>query len=491
IIVARYAIQTLSVLRTLRRAEVTSQSEIRLVRTSDCLTPFSFFSCVFVNPSVTEAETREIMNHEAVHVRQKHWFDLLLSSLLCTLQWFNPVAWIYSRFIRQNHEYLADEVALQHTSDPVIYRAALLNQIAGSPVFDLSNSFNYSLNKKRFNMMKNIVTSPYRKLRLLLILPLLALIMFAFAEPEYKVASTDTGASTVDRLPEMLTGVIKGVVVSEDGTPLEGAAIILKGTTTGTVSDQKGRFMLENVPDDGLIVISYVGFVSKVMKPQFGKDVKVTMERATVMTDTVNVPPPPPPPPPPAGVKVVAGVDMSKVLIVLDGAVTEKDLSTIDPETIHSINVIKDESAVILYGEKGRNGVIEITTKAKASQAAAAKSAAAVAVSAETTGEDVFVVVEEMPEFPGGQDAMRAWIGSNIKYPAGAAKEKVTGTVVVDFIVTSTGKIKNVKTIRSVNPLLDAEAERVIGLMPDWHPGHQRGKAVDVKYTVPVKFSLD
>ena len=52
------------------------------------------------------------MNHEAVHVRQKHWLDLLLSGLLCTLQWFNPVVWIYSRFIRQNHEYLADEVAL-------------------------------------------------------------------------------------------------------------------------------------------------------------------------------------------------------------------------------------------------------------------------------------------------------------------------------------------------------------------------------------------
>ena len=59
-----------------------------------------------------------------VHIRQKHWLDLMLVQLLCILQWFNPVIWIYIRLIRQNHEYIADKVALQRTSDPAIYRAA-------------------------------------------------------------------------------------------------------------------------------------------------------------------------------------------------------------------------------------------------------------------------------------------------------------------------------------------------------------------------------
>ena len=126
------------------------------------------------------------MNHELVHIRQKHWIDLVLAELLCMLQWFNPLVWIYIRFIRQNHEYLADEVALQRTSDPAIYRAALLNQIVGSPVVSLANSFNYSLNKKRFNMMKNIISSPYRKMKILLILPVFAIVLYSFAKPEYK-----------------------------------------------------------------------------------------------------------------------------------------------------------------------------------------------------------------------------------------------------------------------------------------------------------------
>ena len=126
------------------------------------------------------------MNHEMVHIRQKHWLDLVLVELLCILQWFNPLAWIYVRFMRQNHEYLADEVALQRTSDPAIYRAALLNQIVGAPVVSLANSFNYSLNKKRFNMMKNIISSPYRKMKILLILPVFAIVLYSFAKPDYK-----------------------------------------------------------------------------------------------------------------------------------------------------------------------------------------------------------------------------------------------------------------------------------------------------------------
>ena len=142
--------QSRPVLRSLRKADIIASSPVKLIRTSDYSGSFSFFSFVFVNPSVTDIEMREIMNHELVHIRQKHWIDLVLGGLLCMLQWFNPFVWAYVRFIRQNHEYIADEVALQRTSDPAVYRATLLNQIAGSPVVSLANSFNSSLTKKRF-----------------------------------------------------------------------------------------------------------------------------------------------------------------------------------------------------------------------------------------------------------------------------------------------------------------------------------------------------
>ena len=100
-------------------------------------------------------------------------------------------------------------------------------------------------------------------------------------------------------------------------------------------------------------------------------------------------------------------------------------------------------------------------------------------------------MVEEMPVFPGGEEAMMTWILSNTKYPAEAVKEKISGLVLVSFTVTSTGKVQDVKAVRSVYPALDAEAVRVIKSMPDWKPGKQNGKAVDVEFTVPVQFKLD
>jgi TonB family protein len=101
-------------------------------------------------------------------------------------------------------------------------------------------------------------------------------------------------------------------------------------------------------------------------------------------------------------------------------------------------------------------------------------------------------VVEEMPMFPeGGEKGLLAWISNNIKYPGEAVKKKITGQVYVDFIVSSSGKIKNVKVQNPVNPLLDNEAVRVISSMPDWKPGTQAGKPVDVYIKVPINFVLN
>ena len=106
-------------------------------------------------------------------------------------------------------------------------------------------------------------------------------------------------------------------------------------------------------------------------------------------------------------------------------------------------------------------------------------------------GEDeVFMVVEEMPEFPGGFEAMIQWIGQRVKYPEQAKKEGITGRVFVSFTVDKAGKVNDIAVTKSAHPLLDAEAVRVIGEMPDWKPGSQKGKKVDVKMTVPVQFNL-
>ena len=103
----------------------------------------------------------------------------------------------------------------------------------------------------------------------------------------------------------------------------------------------------------------------------------------------------------------------------------------------------------------------------------------------------VFQVVEEMPEFPGGMEACMKWMGDNIKYPKDAMEKKQEGRVIVQFIVERDGSITHIEVKRSVSPSIDAEAVRVVGTMPKWKPGKQRGKVVRVKYTLPVMFRLN
>ena len=102
----------------------------------------------------------------------------------------------------------------------------------------------------------------------------------------------------------------------------------------------------------------------------------------------------------------------------------------------------------------------------------------------------VFDVVEEMPQFPGGQAALLEYLAKNIKYPVVAEENGVQGRVIVTFVVERDGSITDVRVVKSVDPSLDKEAARVVKSMPKWQPGKQNGSAVRVKYTVPVQFKL-
>ena len=102
----------------------------------------------------------------------------------------------------------------------------------------------------------------------------------------------------------------------------------------------------------------------------------------------------------------------------------------------------------------------------------------------------VFDVVEQMPEYPGGIQALFEYLSQNVKYPADAEKQKVEGRVIATFVVETDGTINNVEVVKPVFPSLDAEAIRVLSGMPKWTPGKQSGKEVRVKYTVPINFHL-
>lgn len=105
--------------------------------------------------------------------------------------------------------------------------------------------------------------------------------------------------------------------------------------------------------------------------------------------------------------------------------------------------------------------------------------------------EQVFVIVENMPEFPGGELALRKHIADHVKYPEIAKENGLQGKVYVAFVINQKGEIENVKIARGVDPALDKEAIRVVQSLPKWKPGSQRGKPVRVSYTVPINFQLN
>jgi len=108
----------------------------------------------------------------------------------------------------------------------------------------------------------------------------------------------------------------------------------------------------------------------------------------------------------------------------------------------------------------------------------------------EEDDDEFFMVVENMPEFPGGDLGLMRYIQKNVKYPAIAKEYNITGKVFVSFIVDKSGSVTNVKVVRGVDKNLDAEAVRVVKSLPKYKPGKQRGKAVRVMFTIPINFTL-
>lgn len=108
----------------------------------------------------------------------------------------------------------------------------------------------------------------------------------------------------------------------------------------------------------------------------------------------------------------------------------------------------------------------------------------------EDESDSIFTIAEDMPEFPGGPNALLLWISKNTIYPQVALQNEVQGKVFVSFVVDKTGKVVDAKVTRSVDPSLDAEALRIVNSLPRWKPGMQRMKPVNVSYSVPINFKL-
>ncbi|MDD2285379.1 MAG: energy transducer TonB [Paludibacter sp.] len=150
------------------------------------------------------------------------------------------------------------------------------------------------------------------------------------------------------------------------------------------------------------------------------------------------------------------------------------------PDVIEVLNVVEDDvetAEIVIDTEDDKDKQVVIQAPVQA------------AVVEEET-EVIFMVVESMPSFPGGEAALFKYLNDNIKYPVIAQESGIQGRVICQFVVNRDGSIVDIEVVRSVDRSLDAEAIRVIQSMPKWTPGKQRGKTVRVKYTLPVNFRL-
>ena len=206
----------------------------------------------------------------------------------------------------------------------------------------------------------------------------------------------------------------------------------------------------------GLAVL-FVGFEWGTQEKTIQKDegiADIIAEEEIDITRQEETPPPPPPPPP-----------VEQVAEVLN--VVEDDVEVENTDLLSS-----EDNQAEAQTQTYVPPVVKVEEEEESSQ-------------------QIFMVVEEMPEFPGGQAALMSFIAKSIKYPVVAQENGIQGRVTCSFVVNKDGSIVDAEVIRGIDPSLDKEALRVINTMPKWKPGKQRGKPVRVKFTVAINFRLN
>jgi TonB family protein len=580
IMVIRSFISLLSTYNIIRGGVIISEKFPTVLISEKNHPPFSFFPYTVIPVSeYTRGNYSDILDHESAHLRQGHTFDLLLSELFIAFQWFNPFAWLLKRFMVLNHEYLADHVSLSNRSIKD-YQYRLLS-IAGAPkAVALTHTFNCEL-KSRIIMINKKPTNRKAAWKILIIIPAVIGLSYAFVEPEYKYITHEPEPLIIYESKAIIQKNVKGIVTKEDGKPLEGVYIASTGSLGNVMSaysSSDGRFILSNVQDNAFLVLNCSGYASVTVKADFKSDMTILMSKdnSNFMSKSVNT--------------SVEGISQ-KPLSVLDGEISNQPTSELISKLGNEFGTVvflKGKEATDKYGEAGKNGVEEVYSRKKATELglkfiyrrispdeyptfqgknfttfndwvirklkypAEATSKGihgriTVYFSVEADGsvsnvklqgksdpliadavikavqsspkwepalkeearvpfthmvslkfelpdkispDDVYVMVEKMPMYPGGDKELLKFIAENTIYPSDAKGEKIEGRVIVRFIVNTKGDSEEATVLKGVHPLLDDEGLRVVNSLKGFEPGMHGGKPVNVWYMVPINFVL-
>ncbi|MBQ8888499.1 MAG: TonB family protein [Bacteroidaceae bacterium] len=421
------------------RKEVLEDGIILYVHQKKEVAPFSWMRCIAISESDWKESGETVLTHERAHIQNHHSWDLLLAEACIFFQWFNPAAWLLKQELQNIHEYEADEWVINQGIDAKKYQLLIIKKAVGARLYSIANSFNHSSLKKRITMMIKKKSNPWARVKYLYVLPLAAVAVAAFARPEVSNELNEILSVKVNDLTSIVKAEeVKSVEFSSDE----------KFKVTGTVVEAERK----NVPVMGASII-----VRGTTKGTL-TDIDGNFELSDVKVGDVIM---------------VSFVGYQTQLVVV------KDTTPLVVQMTEKVQTL-DEMVVVGYENSSEEN-----------KADADKKETEESTTQEPQEKVIFQVVEEMPEFPGGMAEAMKFLSKNIKYPSVAQKAKIEGRVIVQFVVEKDGSVSDVKTVRSVSPELDAEAIRVVNMMPKWTPGKQRGKAVAVKFTMPIMFRLD
>ena len=398
--------------------------------------PFSWMKYIVISQTDLDENGTDILTHEEAHIRNGHSWDLLLVELCVWLQWFNPAAWLLKQELQNVHEYEADEAVLRQGIDAKRYQMLLIKKAVGARLYSIANSFNHSSLKKRITMMIRKKSNPWARVKYLYVLPLAAVTVAAFARPEISEPLDEISSVKVNDL-SAITGKNSPENLSVAATSAADVTLKMK------VTDQSGS-------------------------PIVGASVLIVNSTSGTLTDSEG------------NFTLKVGDDQRISVSYIGMKSVELSVKECLEKQIKEVRLTSD-------ADSGP----QLTVVSQSSESASQKAPQHNTTSELQNTEEVFMVVENMPEFPGGLNACLKFLADHVAYPKEAAEKKIQGRVIVQFVVMKDGSIANARVIRSVDPLLDAEALRVIGLMPKWKPGTQRGQAVNVKFTMPITFRLD
>ena len=378
---------------------------VTLVVHNQEIVPFSWMKYIVISRKDLEENGREILIHEMAHIHHRHSVDLLVADICIFFQWFNPGAWLLKQELQNVHEYEADETVINEGVNAKEYQLLLIKKAVGTRLYSMANSFNHSKLKKRITMMLKEKSNPWARLKYLYVLPLAAIAVTAFARPEISEKVEEISAVKVNDLAEIVEKKSEENVVKELVDTTKNKVVVVgyrteKKDSVLTSGKKKVAISVQGISGEGKPLVIINGKESErevvnalnperiesvsVIGPE--KAIKVYGEKAKdgvmdiklysekkfaprkieieginkTRLDALN-----------SGAKswgaTFRSADGGKPLVIIDGkeATGDDPLANISPDRIRSISVLKDKTALAAYGDKGKNGVIEVNLLVK------------------------------------------------------------------------------------------------------------------------------